>query len=65
MKIILNLYELKLIAGKNISERKNSGDAIVNRKLTELLGFDDPNDAVRRNFQIRKGKYGIQNCRRC
>ncbi len=49
----LDLYELKLIAGKNISERKNSGEAIVNRKLTKLLGFDDPHDALDEVF-----KYG-------
>ena len=42
----LELYEIPLIAGRNCSERKNSGEAIVNRKLTHLLGFDDPNNAV-------------------
>ncbi|QGY44666.1 FtsX-like permease family protein [Maribellus comscasis] len=42
----LDLYNLKLIAGKNVSERKNSGEAIVNRKITELLGFVDPNNAI-------------------
>jgi putative ABC transport system permease protein len=49
----LDLYELKLIAGKNISDVKNTGEAIVNRKVTELLGFDDPNEAVGEMF-----KYG-------
>jgi len=52
----LELYELKLIAGKNISEKKNTGEAIVNRRVTELLGFDDPNDAVSEMF-----KYGREN----
>jgi putative ABC transport system permease protein len=42
----LELYEIPLIAGRNCSERKNSGEAIVNRKLTQLLGFDNPNKAV-------------------
>lgn len=42
----LDLYEIPLIAGRNCSERKNSGEAIVNRKITQLLGFDDPNNAV-------------------
>ncbi len=42
----LDLFQLKLIAGENIDERKGTGDAIVNRKLTKLLGFDDPHDAV-------------------
>ncbi|MEZ5104571.1 MAG: FtsX-like permease family protein [Draconibacterium sp.] len=42
----LELYEIPLIAGRNCSERKNSGEAIVNRKITQLLGFDDPDKAV-------------------
>jgi len=42
----LELYEIPLIAGRNCSERKNSGEAIVNRKLTQLLGFDEPDKAV-------------------
>jgi ABC-type antimicrobial peptide transport system permease subunit len=49
----LNLYEIQLIAGRNCSERKNSGEAIVNLKLTQLLGFDDPNKALGEVF-----KYG-------
>ena len=47
----LDLYEIQLIAGKNCSERKNSGEAIVNLKLTQLLGFDDPNKALGEIFQ--------------
>ena len=46
----LGLYGLKLIAGENISERVNTGDAVVNRKLTRLLGFDDPRDALGKIF---------------
>ncbi len=52
----LELYNLKLIAGQNLSERKNSGEAVVNRKLTELLGFIDPNKAIGEIF-----KYGREN----
>ena len=52
----LDLYQLKLIAGSNISERKNSGEAIVNRSLTELLGFTNPNEAIGEVF-----KYGWEN----
>ena len=52
----LELYNLKLIAGQNLNERKNSGEAIVNRKLTELLGFNDPNKAIGEIF-----KYGREN----
>ena len=52
----LDLYNLKLIAGRNISERKNSGEAIVNRKVAELLGFNDPNKAVGEIFTYGRGK---------
>lgn len=52
----LELYEIPLIAGRNCSERKNSGEAIVNRKLTQLLGFDDPGSAVGEIFS-----YGREN----
>ncbi|MBN1986824.1 MAG: ABC transporter permease [Prolixibacteraceae bacterium] len=52
----LDLYELKLIAGKNCSERKNSGEAIVNLKLTQLLGFDDPNKAIGEIFQYGRNE---------
>jgi putative ABC transport system permease protein len=49
----LNLYKLELIAGENISNVQNTGDAVVNRKLTKLLGFENPNDALGEKF-----KYG-------
>ncbi len=52
----IDLYKLKLIAGKNISERKNSGKVVVTRKLTELLGFNDPNKTIGEIF-----KYGREN----
>jgi ABC-type antimicrobial peptide transport system permease subunit len=51
----LELYNLKLIAGKNISERKNSGEAIVNRKVTELLGFVNPNNTIGEIFKYGRG----------
>jgi ABC-type antimicrobial peptide transport system permease subunit len=52
----LELYEIPLIAGRNCSERKNSGEAIVNRKLIQLLGFKDPNSAIGEIFS-----YGREN----
>jgi putative ABC transport system permease protein len=53
----LDLYELKLVAGKNISEVKNTGEALVNRKVTELLGFGDPNEAVGEMFNYGKENF--------
>ncbi|WP_372950038.1 ABC transporter permease [Mariniphaga sp.] len=52
----LELYNLKLIAGRNCSEGKNSGEAIVNLKLTQLLGFDDPNKAIGEIFHYGRNE---------
>ena len=49
----LNLYRLELIAGENISSVQNTGDAVVNRKITKLLGFEKPYEALGEKF-----KYG-------
>ncbi|NOR88063.1 MAG: FtsX-like permease family protein [Bacteroidales bacterium] len=49
----LKLYKLKFIAGQNFSHVKNNGEVVVNRKLTELLGFDNPQEAISERF-----KYG-------
>jgi putative ABC transport system permease protein len=46
----LDLFGLKLIAGNNFSKVKNNGDAVVNRKLTSILGFENPNDAIGESF---------------
>ena len=49
----LKLYKLKFIAGQNYSRVKNNGEVVVNRKLTELLGFENPQDVIGERF-----KYG-------
>ncbi|MDA3823607.1 MAG: ABC transporter permease [Bacteroidales bacterium] len=41
-----NLFKLKFIAGQNYSSVQNNGDVVVNRKLTELLGFNNPQKAI-------------------
>jgi ABC-type antimicrobial peptide transport system permease subunit len=47
----LDLYKLRIIAGQNFSKVKNTPDVIVNRKLTEVLGFNDPHDAIGEKFE--------------
>jgi len=49
----LKLYKLKFIAGQNFSRVKNNLEVVVNRKLTKLLGFNNPQDAIGERF-----KYG-------
>ena len=47
----LDLYKLRIIAGQNFSRVKNSGDVVVNRKMTKLFGFSDPQDAIGEKFE--------------
>jgi ABC-type antimicrobial peptide transport system permease subunit len=47
----LDLYQLRIIAGQNFSKEKNTMDIVVNRKLTELLGFNNPQDAIGEKFE--------------
>ena len=47
----LDLYKLRIIAGQNFSRVKNSGDVVVNRKMTKLLGFNNPQDAIGEKFE--------------
>jgi putative ABC transport system permease protein len=49
------LFNLKFVAGEKYSERRNSGDAVVNRKMTKLLGFENPHDALGIKFKYGRG----------
>lgn len=42
----LDLYELKLIAGRNYTKIDSSTNVVVNRKITKLIGFDNPEEAI-------------------
>lgn len=42
----LELFQLNLIAGRNYVKSDSVSYALVNRKLTELIGFDNPLDAI-------------------
>jgi ABC-type antimicrobial peptide transport system permease subunit len=51
----IDLFHLKLIAGRNLPEQKGTGEVVVSRKLTESLGFKDPEDAVGDSFKYGRG----------
>ncbi|MCG8702134.1 MAG: FtsX-like permease family protein, partial [Bacteroidales bacterium] len=54
----LELFNLKLVAGRNCDKIKDNGTAVVNRKLTNLLGFEDPNEALGKKFKY--GRHEIE-----
>lgn len=51
----LDLYQLELIAGRNYESDDANDLVVVNRKLTKLLGFDDPVDALNERFKYGRG----------
>lgn len=52
----LKLFKLRFIAGQNYSRIKNNGEVVVNRKLTKLLGFNNPQDAIGERFEYGGNK---------
>ena len=49
------LYELELIAGEPFKASDPQDHAVVNRKLTKLLGFQDPIDALGERVKYGRG----------
>jgi len=54
-----SLVIYKIIAGQNFSKVKNTGDIVVNRKLTELLGFNNPQDALGERIDYTGNEFKI------
>lgn len=54
-----NLFKLKFIAGQNYSIVQNNGDVVVNRKLTKLFGFDNPQEAIGELFEYSGNRLTI------
>ncbi len=54
-----DLYKLKIIAGTNFSKEKNTPNIVVNRKLTELLGFSNPEEALDERITYMQNKFKI------
>ena len=55
----LDLYKLRIIAGQNFSKVKNTGDIVVNRKLTKLLGFNNPQEAIGERIKYVANEFKI------
>ena len=47
----IELFQLTLIAGRNLPEEKNTMDAVINRKLTKTLGYNIPEEALGEKFK--------------
>jgi predicted permease len=47
----IELFHLKLIAGRNLPAEKDTKDAVVNRKLTQTLGYKSPEEALGDKFK--------------
>lgn len=54
----IRLYKLKLIAGRDLPQQKDTKEAVVNRKLTKLLGYTRPEDALGDKFGY--GRNGLE-----
>jgi len=50
----IDLFELKLIAGKNLDDLDTARSVIVNRKLTEIAGFNRPEDILGKRILIMR-----------
>jgi putative ABC transport system permease protein len=53
-----DLYELELIAGSIFRDTDPGNQAIVNRKLTETIGFKDPTEAL--GQKVKYGRGGLE-----
>jgi len=48
----IDIYELKLIAGNNVTDGDTATGFVVNRKLAEIAGFNNPSDMVGKRIQV-------------
>lgn len=52
----LNLYDIKLLAGRDISVNDTSmAEAIVSERVLQVMGIDDPQDAIGKSIQTGFG----------
>jgi len=47
----LNVYKIPLLAGRNIRLLDSTSEMLINRKGLELLGIQDPQDAIGKTFE--------------
>lgn len=54
----VDLFHLKIIAGKNLPAVKDNKEALINRKFAETLGHKNPEDAIGDIFKY--GRFGLE-----
>ncbi|UOE50637.1 ABC transporter permease [Mucilaginibacter sp. SMC90] len=52
----IKIYQLKLLAGRNISEADTGKGIIINNTYTKLLGFTNPQDVIGKQLKYGGGK---------
>jgi len=52
----INIYQLKLLAGRNISKADTGKGIIINNTYTKVLGFTNPNDVIGKQLKYGGGK---------
>jgi len=50
----VDLFELKLIAGENLDDLDTARSVLVNRKLTEIAGFERPEDMLGKRIRVMR-----------
>ena len=50
----LDLFEIKLIAGENIDDLDTARSVLVNRKLTEIAGFNSPEEILGKRIMVNR-----------
>ena len=55
----INVYQLKLLAGKNVEQSTEMKEFIINEKYSKLLGFDKPSDALGKYLEFNGKKLPI------
>jgi putative ABC transport system permease protein len=55
----MNLYDLKLLAGKNVVASDNFKEAIINETYSKLLDFNTPEDAIGKTLVFNDNKLPI------
>ncbi len=50
----ITLFQLPLVAGKNVLDLDTAQGFIVNEKLAKMIGYTDPNDAIGKSLKMWK-----------
>jgi putative ABC transport system permease protein len=52
----LDLYGIKLLAGRNVSMQDSVGNILINQKLVKTLGLGTPDEAIGRELKLGQNK---------